>query len=172
MNIPVDLIDADPNSTTQSYIQYAREEGRELLSLNPKIKIIDTAGVSGSALSFLRKATLILCPFKANFADTDIMVNWFYTLNESLQKKFVFIPNMLSRAKEHRLGIEDIDAVIKEIGHGILLSEGIKNRSAIYPELMRGNKKNFFNLGKRYQAAQLESMKLCQSILKLAEEYK
>jgi len=89
MNIPIDLIDADPNSTTQSYVQYAREEGRELLSSSPQIKIIDTAGISGSALSFLRKATLILCPFKANFADTDIMVNWFYTFTYFVFQKII-----------------------------------------------------------------------------------
>ncbi len=169
IGVPVGLLDTDPNNTAQAYANYSLEEGRDLLSPSPELRIVDTAGTSGSAIKQLQGADLIAVPFKPNFADTDLMVSWFLSLNSALQDKFAFIPNMRGRAKEQRLGVEEIAEVVEEVGRGRLLAPGLKARTAIYPDVLRGGPTNFFELGRRWKAAQEEAEAVCRALLEAAE---
>jgi cellulose biosynthesis protein BcsQ len=68
-NYPVTIIDADPNQTTQTWIDKCVEKGRNI-NTGKLITIVDTAGTSGSSLSkYIRNADLILVPFKPHVAD-------------------------------------------------------------------------------------------------------
>lgn len=167
--IPVGLTDADPNQTTQTWIHYCREEGRELLDDKPLVTVVDTSGTSGAALNWIRKADLIVCPVRGNFADLDLVATWFDSLHPKLQGKFVFIPNMLGRASEQKRGIEDLQALISDAGCGVVLDDcGLKTRDAIYPDLLKGSPINFFKQGSKWRAAKQEATRLCSRLVELA----
>lgn len=169
--IPVELTDTDPNQTTQTWANNCKGEGRVVLSENAKVQVIDCAGTSGSALKWMKNSDLIVCPFKANFADLDLTILWFTEgLSERLKKKFVFVPNMLGRAKEQKRGIKQLVEVVEEEGVGAVLVDcALKARDAIYPDLFKGDPTNFFNWPAKYKTAQVESLKLCAKIVELLE---
>ena len=74
---------------------------------------------------------------------------------------------MVGCASEHLKGIQDVEKITESVGGGIVLSDSIlKNRDAIYPEVLKGLGTNFFNLGSRFKDAQKEFEKLAQTILK------
>ncbi len=145
-NIPVRIIDADPNQSTQTWVDKCEEAGRILSHKEAAITIVDTAGTSGSSLTkYIRHADLILVPFKPHVADLEVVVGWFLSLKESLQEQVYFIPNMLSNTREQRAGVEQINAVVQEEGRGSILP-GLMERKAIYPPLLNGSRDNFFDV--------------------------
>jgi chromosome partitioning protein len=166
-NYPVTIIDADPNQTTQTWIDKCVEKGRNINTGN-LITIVDTAGTSGSSLSkYIRNADLILVPFKPHVADLEVIVAWFLSLKESLQERIYFIPNMLSNTKEQRQGVNELESLIEEEGRGKILP-GLIERKAVYPILLNGNSTNFFKT-KLDQKTQLETSKLFETIAEILE---
>jgi MinD superfamily P-loop ATPase len=66
----VQIIDTDPNQTTQTWIDKCADLGRTISSKEAAITIVDTAGTSGSSLTkYIRNAEMILVPFKPHVAD-------------------------------------------------------------------------------------------------------
>lgn len=143
-NHTVHIVDADPNQSTQTWVDKCREIGRTISIRDAGITIVDTAGTSGSSLTkYIREADIILVPFKPHVADLEVIVGWFLSLKESLQERVFFIPNMLSNTKEQRAGVEEVTSVVNEEGRGTVLP-GLTERKAVYPPLLNGSKNNFF----------------------------
>lgn len=143
-NKKVKLIDADPNRTTQLWIEKCLNKGYKVFSDDAEITIVDTAGTSGASLiRYVQNANLIIAPFQPHIADLETIINWFLSLNSSLQKKICFMPNRLENTKEQREGIRQLEQIIKEENVGCLIP-GLANRPAIYPILLNGSDKNFF----------------------------
>lgn len=166
-NYPVKIVDADPNQTTQTWIDKCSEKGRIINSGN-LITIVDTAGTSGSSLSkYIRNADLILVPFKPHVADLEVIVAWFLSLKESLQERIFFIPNMLSNTKEQRSGMMELENVISSEGRGKILPS-LAERKAVYPILLNGNSLNFFET-KLDLKTQQETTTLFKAILQLLD---
>lgn len=141
----IKLIDADPNQTTKTWQDKCEEFGRKINFPDSRIIIIDTAGTSGSSLiKYIKGSDLILVPFQPHVSDLEIVVGWFLSLNQQLQEKVKFIPNRLSKTKEQREGLSELEKVIENEGRGELL-RGLSNRPAIYPPFLNGNKDNFFS---------------------------
>src|SRR5690349_2824036 len=93
-NIPVNLVDADPIQTTRTWADNCAADGRVVLSAQAaEYLIIDTAGTSGSGLSWLQKADVILAPFQPHYAVIKTVLDWFHSINKSLQQKTIFVPN-------------------------------------------------------------------------------
>lgn len=142
--IPVQIIDSDPNQSTQTWLDKCREAGRVLSNSNALVTLVDTAGTSGASLTkYIRSADWILVPFKPHVADLEVVVAWFLSVKESFQEKVIFIPNMIANTKEQRAGIEQLSAIIQEEGRG-RVSPGLAERKAIYPPLLNGSQDNFF----------------------------
>ncbi len=140
----VTLIDADPNQTSQTCVDKCQEQGYQISTPNAPYTVVDTAGTSGSSLQkYIRQADLILVPFQPHVADLETVVGWFLSLNESLQKRVIFIPNRLANTKEQREGLTQLQAVLSEQGRG-KLAPGLSNRPAVYPPIFNGRKENFF----------------------------
>ena len=164
-NYSVKIIDADPNQTTQTWVDKCVEKGRDI-NTGKVITIVDTAGTSGSSLSkYIRNADLILVPFKPHVADLEVIVAWFLSLKESLQERIFFIPNMLSNTKEQRQGVKELETLIEEEGRGKILS-GLIERKAVYPILLNGNELNFFET-KLDQKTRQETSDLFEAIEEL-----
>jgi cellulose biosynthesis protein BcsQ len=141
----IHIVDADPNQSTQTWIDKCREVGRVISTRDANITIVDTAGTSGSSLTkYIRQADMILVPFKPHVADLEVIVGWFLSLKEELQKRVFFIPNMLSPTKEQRAGVEELKSVVSGEGRGSVLP-GLTERKAVYPPLLNGSKDNFFD---------------------------
>lgn len=138
------VIDADPNQTTQTWIDKCAEQGRSISSPDAQITLVDTAGTSGASLNkYILKADLILVPFKPHVADLEVILGWFYSLKESMQERVRFVPNMLTRTKEQVEGYEQLCSVIAEEGRGVVVSK-LSERNAVYPPLLNGRADNFF----------------------------
>lgn len=141
----VQIIDADPNQTTKTWVDKCTDLGRKFDSESPEITIVDTAGTSGSSLTqYIRKADIILVPFKPHVADLEVIVGWFLSLKESLQERVLFIPNMLSRTREQREGYQALTDAVEEEGRGKIMS-GLTHRDAVYPPFLNGSAANFFS---------------------------
>jgi len=142
----VKVIDADPNRTTQVWIDKCLEKGYKICSDKPDITIVDTAGTSGASLiKYVQNANLILAPFQPHIADLETIINWFLSLNYSLQKKICFMPNRLENTKEQKEGVIQLEQTIKEERAGHIIP-GLANRPAVYPTLLNGSNKNFFQV--------------------------
>lgn len=168
----INTVDGDPNQTFNTWCIYRTNEGRPLLQnkANVDITVVDTAGTSNSAITWLQKADIVITPFKPNFADLDLTVQWFQSLNPKLQSKMLFVPNMIGQASEHAYGIEEIKKITVDAGQGRVLAEfALKNRDAVYPEVLKGLSSNFFELGSKFKGAQEEFGKLAAAILKDAK---
>jgi cellulose biosynthesis protein BcsQ len=166
--ISVKTIDGDPNQTFNTWCLYRAEEGRPLPNQYQKtdLTIVDTAGTSNSALTWLNKADIVIAPFKPNFADLDLTVQWFQTLNPKLQAKMLFVPNMTGQASEHGYGVLEIEKITAQAGEGKVLSKyALRNRDAVYPEVLKGLPNNFFELGTKFKGAQKEFADLASAIL-------
>jgi cellulose biosynthesis protein BcsQ len=142
-NIAVSLEDADPIRTSQTWVDNCLEDGRNVLSNNPRYLIIDTAGTSGAGLSWLQRANIVIAPFKPHYADTNTVLQWFYSIHPSLQQKIVFVPNQYQKTNEQKEGISKIEIAINDVGNGFLLP-CISNRPAIYGPILQGSNTNFF----------------------------
>jgi len=146
-NIPVDLVDADPIQTTRTWADNCAADGRIVLSAQSiaSYLIVDTAGTSGSSLSWLQKANVILAPFQPHYADIKTVLDWFVSINKSLQQKTMFVPNRYQKTKEQKEGLLQVKNALEEEKAGILLP-AISNRPAVYGSLLNGSNENFFKL--------------------------
>ena len=140
----VQLIDTDPIQTSQTWANNCQQEGRQI-SINPaSYQVIDTAGSSGSALSWLAEADLILVPFRPHYADLQTTTTWFTSLKSDWQDKIIFIPNHWQNTKEQREGLSQLKQIVKEEGQG-KITNPLTNRPALYGSLLNGSKTNFFS---------------------------
>lgn len=167
LGIAVDMIDTDPGQTLRTWARYCSEESRPVVHEGASLIVVDTAGTEGGCLPWLDKATLVACPFRPNFADLDRLATWFLSFSPQLQRKFVFLPNAIGTAAKHQRGISSLTKLVERQGHGKLLTNCvIKQRDAIYPDVLEGTSQNFFTLGYRYKDAQKESARVVQAILR------
>lgn len=165
----VHVIDADPNQSTKTWLDKCLTAGRSIDSEQGAYTVVDTAGTSGSSLiKYIRNADIILVPFKPHVADLEVVVGWFLSLKETLQERVMFIPNMLSRTKEQEAGFSELVQVLKEEGRGVLLP-GLTERKAVYPPLLNGSGKNFFD-SKLDSNTKQETNALFSKILSSLEE--
>lgn len=140
----IKVIDADPNQTTQTWIDKCSEMGREISNSKANITIVDTAGTSGSSLiKYIRNADLIIVPFKPHVADLEVVIGWFLSVKATLQEKVAFVPNMLSKTMEQATGVEEAQKIVRDEGTGRILS-GLVERKAVYPPILNGSSTNFF----------------------------
>ena len=65
------LTDLDPLQITSSYVLNCRKKEREVIETKEDIdyQIIDTAGVVGASLNYIRQADTILVPFRPHYPD-------------------------------------------------------------------------------------------------------
>ena len=161
----VQVIDADPNQTAQTCLDKCREQGYVISTPDAPTLIVDTAGTSGASLQkYIRQADYILVPFQPHVADLETVVGWFLSLNETLQKRVIFIPNRLAHTKEQREGLNQLQAILAEQGKG-KLAPGLTNRPAVYPPLFNGRRENFFR-SKLDAGAEMELRQLCEFVFK------
>lgn len=167
VGIAVDMTDTDPGQTLRTWARYCLEESRPVVQEGASLIVVDTAGTEGGCLPWLDKATLVVCPFRPNFADLDRLATWFLGFSPQVQRKFVFLPNAVGTAAKHQRGISSLMKLVERQGHGKLLTNCItKQRDAIYPDVLEGIPQNFFTLGYRYKDAQKESARVVQAILR------
>ena len=140
----VQLIDTDPIQTSQTWVNNCKSEGRQVSTTPADYQVIDTAGSSGSALSWLAQADLILVPFRPHYADLQTTTTWFTSLNSNWQTKITFIPNHWQNTKEQRQGLTELKEVIEEEKQG-KIALTLSNRPALYGTLLNGSKDNFFS---------------------------
>lgn len=139
----VQLIDTDPIQTSQTWVNNCKLEGRQVSNNPANYQIIDTAGSSGSALSWLAQADLILVPFRPHYADLQTTTAWFTSLRPDWQAKIIFIPNHWQNTKEQRQGLVELKEIIAEEKQG-KIAPTLSNRPALYGTLLNGSKDNFF----------------------------
>lgn len=144
-NYTVNILDADPNRTIYTWLEKCKSNNYDFCTTKESnILVIDTAGTAGSSLiRYVREADIIVIPFQPHIADLEIVIGWFLSINESLQKRVVFIPNRKEGTNEQKEGISQVAKIIKEQGRGILLS-GLSNRPAVYPTLLNALSENYF----------------------------
>jgi len=142
-NILVDLVDADPIQTTRTWSDNCASDGRIVLSKTPDYLIVDTAGTSGAGLNWLQKGDIIIAPFQPHYADIKTVLDWFYVINPTLQKKVMFIPNRYQKTNEQKDGLLQVKKVLDTENAGTLLPF-LSNRPAIYGSLLNGSNINFF----------------------------
>lgn len=143
LNQKVQLIDTDPIQTAQTWANNCQEEGRQVSTNPATYQVVDTAGSSGSALSWLVQADLILVPFRPHYADLQTTTSWFTSLKPSWQAKIIFIPNHWQNTREQREGLKQLKEIIAEEKQGQITSP-LANRPALYGSLLNGSQKNFF----------------------------
>jgi chromosome partitioning protein len=142
-NISVDLVDADPIQTTRTWSDNCASDGRIVLSKTADYLIVDTAGTSGAGLNWLQKGDIIIAPFQPHYADIKTVLDWFYVINPTLQKKVMFIPNRYQKTNEQKDGLLQVKKVLDTENAGTLLPF-LSNRPAIYGSLLNGSNINFF----------------------------
>jgi cellulose biosynthesis protein BcsQ len=142
-NVLVDLVDADPIQTTRTWSDNCASDNRIILSKKPEYLIVDTAGTSGAGLSWLKKADIIVAPFQPHYSDIKTILDWFYVINSTLQRKVMFIPNRYQKTNEQKDGLSQVQKVLEEENVGSLLPF-LSNRPAIYGVLLNGCNTNFF----------------------------
>jgi chromosome partitioning protein len=71
----VNLIDTDPNQALQTWTNNCQQENRLVSSPLPTdYQIIDTAGVSGGSLTYIKQADIILVPFVPHYVDLQVII--------------------------------------------------------------------------------------------------
>lgn len=144
LNKKVKLTDTDPIQTSQTWANNCQQEGRQVSTTPADYQIIDTAGSSGSSLSWLAGADLILVPFRPHYADLQTTTTWFTSLKPDWQTKIIFIPNHWQNTKEQREGLAQLKQIVEEEKHG-QITNPLTNRPALYGSLLNGSKVNFFS---------------------------
>jgi len=114
----IKVVDADPNQTTQTWVDKCSEMGREISD---------------------RKADI-----KPHVADLEVVIGWFLSVKTSIQEKVAFVPNMVSKTREQATGVEEAKKIVKDEGTGRILS-GLAERKAVYPPVLNGSLTNFFD---------------------------
>ncbi len=170
----VKLIDADGNHSCQEWIDNNREEGRQVSSSGEAdVEIVDTKGVAGSAVPFLRGSDLILTPVQLYGYDVSEAIEMFDALPGELRRRVGFIPNRvraMGLTREQAEGFDLIIRLIREEGVGRLLP-GLADRVAVYPDLFNGGPINFFERpgggGRSVVNAQQEAADLFREVERL-----
>lgn len=139
----VQLVDTDPIQTSQTWANNCKRDGRQVSTTPATYQVIDTAGSSGSALTWLAEADLILVPFRPHYADLQTTIAWFTSLKPDWQAKIIFIPNHWQNTKEQRQGLEHLKEVMEEEKQG-KITKPLTNRPALYGILLNGSKVSFF----------------------------
>ena len=138
------LIDADPNQTTQVFLDKCANLSYHPSVTNAPITIIDTAGTSGASLQrHIINATHIVLPCQPHVADLEQVIGWYLSVNHDLQERVVFVPNRLINTVEQRRGLGALEDVVKNQGRG-RIAPGLANRPAVYPPLLNGRAENYF----------------------------
>jgi len=143
----VQLIDVDPNQVLNEWINNCQSQGRAVSQFPATYQIIDTAGSSGSALTYIKQAEIILVPFVPHYVDLQVIIPWFDSLSKEQQNKVHFLPNRFQNTKEQREGLSQLVEVIKETRRDKkenYLLPPLKHRPALYGSLLNGSKENFF----------------------------
>ena len=141
----VRIIDADPNQSTQTWVDKCAEKGYVVNSPQAPRTIVDTAGTSGSSMTrYIRTADKIVIPFQPHVADLETVVGWFLSLRAEMQDRAIFVPNRLTGTIEQRDGMQELKELLAEEGRGRLIS-GLTNRPAVYPPVFSGRGQNFFS---------------------------
>ncbi|MEM7495685.1 MAG: ParA family protein [Myxococcota bacterium] len=167
MGIPVDIIDTDPGQTLRTWAGDCEGESRSVVREGARLVVVDTAGNSGGCLPWLRKAAIVVCPFRPNFADLSRTATWFVGLPTKLRRKFLFLPNAVGVSQEHKSGIQSIAALVRQQKQGRVLTEcTLRNRDFVYPGVSKGLPRNFFALGSRFKDAQREADLMAGTIMK------
>ena len=138
----VEVLDADPNKSLQTWIDKCSQKGRTLSTPRSEIYIVDTAGTSGAGVGYINKADFILVPFEPHVPDLEVVLQWFISIKEKLQEKVAFVPNKLKDTTEQREGLQAAKSVVEEEGRGIFLP-GIGTRTC-YAKLLKGRSDNYF----------------------------
>ena len=140
----VEIIDSDPNQGAKTCVDKCAEEGYQMSHPGAKIQIVDTAGTTGASLTkYILKADIILVPFQPHEMDLEVVIGWFFSISERLQKRVIFIPSRLTGTKEQEDGITQIETTIREAETGKIVP-GLYNRPAIYPKVASARGQNFF----------------------------
>src|SRR5215475_2969909 len=113
----VNLIDADPNQTSKTWVEKCGALGYQVSFPDAHVTIVDTAGTSGSSLNkYIRRADTIVVPFQPHVADLETVVGWFLSINQELQSRVVFVPTRLTSTKEQRDGLQEFRNIITDEG--------------------------------------------------------
>lgn len=171
----VHLMDASGNPTAKKFIAGSKEAGRndEWSPGSADVTLIDTKGIPASAAPFYDRASLILIPFKPNPDDAEESLDVYGSLNKEHQIKAVFIANVLrplGNTKEQQHVIDGVKEVVAEEG-GLLLF-GLLDRPAVYPRIMMGLPKNFFDLdigSTSFEKAQQEAKALFGQVAEILD---
>ena len=140
----VNLIDTDPNQALQTWTNNCQQENRLVSSPLPTdYQIIDTAGVSGGSLTYIKQADIILVPFVPHYVDLQVIIPWFNSLSKERQRKVYFLPNRYQKTKEQQEGLQQLDETRHAKGAGKILFP-LSHRSALYGVVLNGSKENFF----------------------------
>ena len=141
----VNLIDTDPNQAFNVWISNCQQENRPVSSPLPvDYQIIDTAGVSGGSLTYIKQADIILVPFVPHYVDLQVIIPWFNSLSKERQRKVAFLPNRYQKTKEQQEGLNQLkDETGRDTKGGIILSP-LSSRPALYGSVLNGSKDNFF----------------------------
>src|SRR5439155_7907012 len=71
----VNLIDTDPSQALKFWLDNCEQEKRLVSSPFPvDYQIIDTAGVSGGSLTYIKQADIILVPFVPHYIDLQVII--------------------------------------------------------------------------------------------------
>src|SRR6266516_3933966 len=85
------------------------QESRPVSSPFPAdYQIIDTAGVSGGSLTYIKQADIILVPFVPHYIDLQVIIPWFSSLPWERKEKVYFLPNRYQKTKEQQEGLEQL----------------------------------------------------------------
>ena len=163
----VRLADASGNPTAAKWIDKCRDLGREtnLSPDDPEFLIIDTQGIPDSARPFYSDLDLFVIPFQPFSEDVEESEDVFYELPEEIQDKVVFVSNRLralGMTIEQRVAVNEVKSFIEDEQAGVFIP-GLIERVAIYPLLLNGLTKNFFEMEiekESFQKAQKEAAEL------------
>ena len=140
----INLTDTDPNQALQTWINNCQQENRLVSSPLPvDYQIIDTAGVSGGFLTYIKQANIILVPFVPHYVDLQVIIPWFNSLPKEQQKRVYFLPNRYQKTKEQQEGLQQLDETRQAQGAGKILPP-LSHRSALYGTVLNGSKEIFF----------------------------
>ena len=141
----VNLIDTDPNQALKFWLDNCEQEKRLVSSPFPvDYQIIDTAGVSGGSLTYIKQADIILVPFVPHYIDLQVIIPWFNSLSFERKQKVFFLPNRYQRTKEQQEGIEQLNETGRDNKAGGVLPP-LSSRPALYGSVLNGSKDNFFS---------------------------
>jgi cellulose biosynthesis protein BcsQ len=140
----INLVDTDPTQALKFWIDNCQQEGRLVSSSLPvDYQIIDTAGVSGGSLTYIKQADIILVPLVLHYIDLQVIIPWFNSLSPERKQKVYFLPNRYQRTKEQKEGLAQLNETGRDKkAENVLLP--LSSRPALYGSVLNGSKENFF----------------------------